>query len=98
MIGLEYEAQVLAPYLGQLLGQRAGDGLPVDAHRSARRRQHASEHRQQRGLAAARWPHEQRELAARERQAYPLEGLDAAGALAEEFDDVDGLEDRRVIA
>src|SRR6266481_328770 len=41
-------------------------------------------------------PHQQRQLTALERQAYALESLDLSRSLAEEFHDIDGLDDRIV--
>jgi hypothetical protein len=82
MVGLKDEPHMLAPELGQLLGPGSFRGAAAHTDRSARGRQHASEDRQQRGLAATRGPHQQRQFAAPERQAYALERLDLSRPLA----------------
>ena len=87
MIGLEHEADVLAPQLGQVLGVLARDRIAADANGSFGRRQHAAENGQQRGLAAARRPHQQRQLAALERQVDALERADLRGPVAEVLGD-----------
>ncbi len=79
MIGLEHEADVLAPELGQVLGILARDRIAADANGAFGRRQHAAEDGQQRGLAAAGRPHQQRQLAALERQVDALERADLRG-------------------
>jgi hypothetical protein len=93
MEGLEHEAHMLAPQLGEVLGTGARDGMAIDANRSFGRLHHASEDREQRGLAAAGGPHQERQLAARDRKTHALEGLDLAGALAEQLHHIDGLDD-----
>ena len=92
MIGLEDEADMLAPQRGELLGPEPGGRMAADADRAAGRRQHAAEHGQERGLAAARRAHQQGELAAGEREIDALERLDAPGALAEHLGDVGGFD------
>src|SRR5215813_2599961 len=82
MVGLKDEPHMLAPELGQLLGPGSFRGAAAHPDRSACGRQHASEDRQQRGLAAAGGPHQQRQFAAPERQAYALERLDLSRPLA----------------
>ena len=94
MVGLEDEPDVLAPELGQVLRSGARGGSAGDPHRSAGRRQHAAEDGEQRGLAAARRPHQKRQFAARDGEAHALERLHPAGADAEEFHDVDRIEYR----
>ena len=82
MVGLKDEPHMLAPELGQFLGPGTFRGATAQANASARGRQHASEDRQQRGLAAAGRPHQQRQFAALERQAYALERLHLSRPLA----------------
>src|SRR5262249_30319660 len=92
VIGLEDEADMLATQDGGLLGPEPGGRMAADAHAAAGRGEHAAEHREQRGLAAARRPHQQGELAAGEREIDALERLDAPGTLAERLRDRGGFD------
>src|SRR5262245_4236073 len=94
VIGLEHEADVLSADLGERLGIGAVDGLTADPNRAAGRRQHAAENRKQRGLAAARRSHQQRQFAPGDRKAHALERLYAASAVAQELDRIDGFDHR----
>ncbi len=91
VIGLEHEADVLPPELRQVLGRLARDLLAADADGSFARRQHAAENGQQRGLAAAGRPHQQRQLAALEREIDALERAGAPGPSAEVLNNASGL-------
>jgi predicted 3-demethylubiquinone-9 3-methyltransferase (glyoxalase superfamily) len=93
MVALKDEPHMVAPELGQLLGPGVYRGAAAHANRSARGRQNASENRQQRGLAAPGRPHQQRQFTALERQAHALESLDLSRSIAEQFHDIDGLDD-----
>src|SRR6266699_1680547 len=93
MVGLKDEPHMLAPELGQFLGTGTFRGAAAHANGSARGRHHASEDRQQRGLAAARRPNQQRQFAALERQTYALARSDLSRPLASQLDDIDGLDD-----
>src|SRR5262249_8987322 len=79
VIGLEDEADVLAPQLGELLRALALGRLATDAHLPAGRRQHAAENRKQRGLAAAGRTHQQRQLAAGDCKTHALERVPLPG-------------------
>ena len=79
--------------LARSSGRRPG-GSADDPHRPAGRREHASEDGEQRGLAAARRPHQKRQLAAPERNAHALKRLHPPGAGSEGFHDVDRFEYR----
>ena len=87
MIGLEHEADVLPPQLGQVLGILAGDRVAADANGPLGRRQHAAENGEQRGLAAAGRPHQQRQLPALERQVDAFQRADLPGPVAEVLGD-----------
>src|SRR5439155_23638775 len=55
---------------------------------------HASESRPKRRLAAARRAHQQRQLAAGDREAHPPERLDPRRSAAEHLHDIAGFNDR----
>ena len=93
MVGLKDEPHMVAPELGQLLGPGVYRGAAAHANRSPRGRQNASENRQQRGLAAPGRPHQQRQFTALERQAHALESFDLSRSIADQFHDIDGLDD-----
>jgi hypothetical protein len=92
MVGLKDETDVIAPEFGEVLGTRTGGRSAAHPNNSARRRHQASHNREQRGLAAPRWSHQEDQLAAVERQAYAFERLYFAGAVAEAFYDVDSID------
>src|ERR1043166_9248229 len=93
MVGLKDEADVLAPEPGQRLGRGAFRRAAAQANRSAGGSEHAAEDRQQRGLAAAGWSHQQGQFAASERQAHPLERLHLRRAPAQPLHDIDDFDD-----
>src|SRR6266404_3229748 len=93
MIGLEDEAHVLAPEFRQLLGPSTFRRTAPHADGAARRREHASEDREKRSLAAAGGAHQQRQFAAPERQADTLESLHLRRPLSQPLHDIDGLDD-----
>src|SRR5262245_66642789 len=66
--------------------------MTANADAAAGRRQHAAEHGQERGLAAAGRPHQQGQLAADQRQVDALERVHAPGAFAEHLHDVGRLD------
>src|SRR5690606_18546322 len=92
IVGLENEADVTAPQIGELLGRQPVDGLVLDTYRTRGRRQDAAEDRQQGRLAAAGRAHQQRQLAGPQGQADALERPHAGRALAQLLDDVARLE------
>src|SRR5260370_22656980 len=93
-IGLENESDMPPPQLGQLFGPRPGRSTAGAAGGALLRRQDASEHGQQRGLAAAGRPHEQRQFSASERQIDAPEGFHSPRSLAEDSHDIHGLDHR----
>src|SRR5258707_5267598 len=93
MIGLEDEAHVLAPESRQLLGPSTFRRTAPHADGAARLRDHASEDREKRSLAAAGGAHQQRQFAAPERQADTLESLHLRRPLSQPLHDIDGLDD-----
>src|SRR5262249_11683078 len=95
MIGLENKPDMPASERRQLLGSGAVGRAPEYAHGALRRRQNASQYRQQRGLAAAGGPHQQGQLSTAERKGNATQALDPPGSLAEDPDDVDRLDHRR---
>src|SRR5229473_1923983 len=95
VIRLEDKSDMPPPQLGQLLGPRPARSPTEDADGALRRRQDASEHGQQRGLAAAGRTHEQRQFSASERQIDAPEGFHPPRALAEDSHDIHGLDHRR---
>src|SRR3984957_1613575 len=84
MIGLKHETHIVPAQLRQLFRIEPGRRAAADLYAAAGRRQHASEHRKQRGLAAARGPHQQRQFAAGERQIDIFERVDARSPLTED--------------
>ena len=94
VVGLEHEADVAAADRGQLLGVEPVRGVASDLQLARGRRQDAAEDRQQRGLAAARRAHEQRQLARIQRHLDALQHLEPGFALAEKLGDAFGREDR----
>src|SRR5262249_1155542 len=91
---LEHESDVLAPELGQFFGLEPRCGEAPNPHSPGWRGQDAATDRPQGCLAAARWPHDNRQFATRKSKSHALEGLHRAGPVAEKFHDIDGLDDR----
>src|SRR5579871_4684399 len=94
MVGLKDKPDMIASEFGQVPRRRTRRRAATDADRSRCRRQHATEHGEQRGLAAARRSHEKSELTPGERQADALQSLHLPRSLAEAFHDIDDLGDR----
>src|SRR5665647_180610 len=69
--------------------------MPADTNSPFRRRQHASENGQQRGLAAPGRSHEQRQFTAFERQAYTLERRHLRSAAAKDLRHIHRIEQGR---
>ena len=93
VVGLEDEADVTATDIGQFLGVEVVNDLAFDPHAARGWRQNTAEDREQRGLAAAGWSHQQSQLSGPQRQADALERLHAASALPQLLYDVERLED-----
>ncbi len=93
VVGLEHEADVPAPQVRHALGVEACRHLRADAQLALAGGEDAAQDRQQRGLAAARGPHQQGQLAWHQLQAHALEGPHLSGAGAEHLDDVARFQD-----
>src|SRR5262249_29272284 len=95
-IRLEYEADPVAPEPGEIFGAGAIGRDAADGDRSVGRRQHAAEDRQQRRLAAAGRPHQQRQFPPVQRQVDRLQRLDLRSPLPQHLADALCLEDRLI--
>src|SRR3974390_642619 len=92
MVGLKNKSDMLAPEPGELLGPKSLRRMSAHANRSTCGCQYATKDRKQSGLAAARGPHQECQLATRKRQTYALESRHAPCPAAEKFYDIDGLD------
>src|SRR5262249_3414904 len=92
MVGLKHKAHVVAPEPGEVFRGGALGRAAADTDRSAGRCQHAAEDREQGGLAAAGWPHEERKLTAFDREADAFERMHLGRAVAEHLCDIDRLD------